>query len=137
MSVRFVEVGLDSSDQYRIDSVFTGLYSLFEHPFGGQIERKYFHNMWLDVGRVGGVFPFLFLLLYSINTLSHAIRLFMQKGLGFVYRYIVFSVFIGVLINCISEPVMEGMMEHYLVFVFFNGLIEADFLNLSQKMRRA
>ena len=126
--VRFTEVGLDKSDQLRIDSISIGLQSLLEHPFGGQIERRYFHNMWLDAGRVGGIFPFIFLLFYSINNISNVFYLFRQKQIDIEYRYIILSINLGLLLNCFTEPVLEGIMESFLVFIFINGIVESDYI---------
>lgn len=133
--VRFTEVGLDQSDKFRVNSVFTGFQSLLEHPLGGQIELRYFHNMWLDAGRVGGIFPFLFLTLYSINTLIHVLHLFKNKELDIVYRYMVLSIYLGLMVNCFTEPVLEGIMESFLVFIFINGLVESDYMKLRHKYR--
>lgn len=125
---RFTEVGLERSDRFRIDSVFNGMRSLLEHPFGGQIELRYFHNMWLDAGRIGGIFPFVFLVLYSSSAMIHAVKLFIKKKLDTGYRFIILSIYIGVMINCFTEPVLEGIMESYLVFIFINGLVDADYM---------
>lgn len=132
--IRFTEIGLIKSDQFRMESVGKGIQSLLEHPFGGQIERRYFHNMWLDAGRIGGVFPFVFLIMYSINTLFHVIYLFRKKALDITYRYTVLSIYTGIMLNCFTEPVLEGIMESFLVFVFINGLVDTDYKKLKRRL---
>ena len=60
---------LHEADQYRISSIFRGFTTMFDHPFGGLINESYYHNMWLDIGRVAGLIPFLIMTSYSIVTL--------------------------------------------------------------------
>ena len=131
---RFTEVGLEKSDQYRSESFFLGLINLLDYPFGGLIDRGYYHNMWLDAGRIGGIFPFLFLLLYSITTFIHVISLFRNKQLSISYRYIIISLYVGILFNCCSEPVLEGIMDSFLVFVFINGIVEGDYIKTKKSI---
>lgn len=122
--LRLEQGGLEASDQYRINSVLNGLLSLINHPFGGQETAFYFHNMWLDVGRVSGVFPFLFLLLYSVLATYHVLMIFLNKNYNITIRYLFLSLYLGIQINFFTEPIMEGAISFFLAFCFLSGLVD-------------
>lgn len=122
--LRLEQGGLEASDQYRINSVLNGLLSLINHPFGGQETVFYFHNMWLDVGRVSGVFPFLFLLLYSVLATYHVLMIFFNKNYNITIRYLFLSLYLGIQINFFTEPIMEGAISFFLAFCFLSGLVD-------------
>ncbi|MDC0827347.1 hypothetical protein [Faecalitalea cylindroides] len=122
--LRLEQGGLEASDQYRINSVLNGLLSLINHPFGGQETVFYFHNMWLDVGRVSGVFPFLFLLLYSVLATYHVLMIFLNKNYNITIRYLFLSLYLGIQINFFTEPIMEGAISFFLAFCFLSGLVD-------------
>jgi len=122
--LRLKQGGLEASDQYRINSVLNGLLLLMNHPFGGQETVFYFHNMWLDVGRVSGVFPFLFLLLYSVLATYHVLMIFLNKNYNITIRYLFLSLYLGIQINFFTEPIMEGAISFFLAFCFLSGLVD-------------
>lgn len=122
--LRLEQGGLEASDQYRINSVLNGLLLLMNHPFGGQETVFYFHNMWLDVGRVSGVFPFLFLLLYSVLATYHVLMIFLNKNYNITIRYLFLSLYLGIQINFFTEPIMEGAISFFLAFCFLSGLVD-------------
>lgn len=122
--LRLEQGGLEASDQYRINSVLNGLLSLINHPFGGQETVFYFHNMWLDVGRVSGVFPFLFLLLYSVLATYHVLMIFLNKNYNITIRYLFLSLYLGIQINFFTEPIMEGAISFFLAFCFLSGFVD-------------
>lgn len=127
---RFTDSATEGSDEYRISSVLTGFINTLEHPFGGLSDLSYYHNMWLDVGRVGGLLPMLFLLLYSIVVFYHVVLLFCKKELSKNTRYLLLSIYIAVFINFFTEPVLEGMIDFFLMFCRVNGLVDALYYSL-------
>ena len=121
---------LSRSDSYRYSSLGRGLLSMLEHPFGGLESTAYFHNMWLDIGRVSGIMPFIVMVVYSVVTDVHAIKILLKKALDIRFRYLIFCVYLGIQINFFTEPVLEGFFGFFLNFMIINGMVEAYFYRL-------
>lgn len=124
---------LQESDQHRISSIFRGFTTMFDHPFGGLINESYYHNMWLDIGRVAGLMPFLIVTSYSIVTFAHVIRIFFDRTNEARIRYLLLSVYLGVMLNFSVEPIMEGSLDFFLIFCFINGMVECYYARRNVK----
>ena len=122
----------ESSDEYRYHSILNGIVSLIENPFG--VETRYFHNMWLDVGRIGGVIPFCAMVFFTIITLSGVIRAFFDKRFSPSFRYLMLNSVAGLLLNFFVEPVIEGMIDLFLVYCLITGMTEALQHNYSDRV---
>lgn len=116
---------ISNSDKFRFDSFFVGLSDLFKYPLGGRRTQMYRHNMWLDVGRVSGIFPFVFLVGYTISTMKSAYKLFRNKSVSTELRYLIMGVYLGVNLNFFFEPVIEGFANFFFIFCIINGMIDA------------
>ncbi len=125
--------GISRSNSERAALFAAGLRNLYRHPFGGQKAQYYFHNMWLDIGRVSGLIPMLLMLLYNALTLGHAVRLFRTRRLDTGARYVILCTYLGVLMNFCFEPVLEGLVGFFLAFCMVNGITES----LSRSRRTA
>lgn len=123
---RFTERNaLNESSSERITLFTEGLKNLYLHPFGGQKEHYYFHNMWLDINRIAGCIPLILMLVYNIVTFLRAFRLFRDKRIDTGTRYMIISVYAACLINFFFEPVLEGLVSFYLAFCIINGLTDS------------
>lgn len=116
--------GIHHSNTERIEQFFAGLASLVKHPFGGQRETLYFHNMWLDIGRISGIIPLCFALIYSVFTFLNMWKIFREKSNDTGLRYLLFSIYSGVTLNFFVEPVMEGLLNFFLAFCVINGIAD-------------
>lgn len=116
---------ISNADEFRFESFFMGLSDLFMYPFGGRKSQIYRHNMWLDVGRISGIFPFIFLVAYTVITAISAYKIFKNKSIKIETRYLILSVYIGVNINCFFEPVIEGFANFFFTFCIINGMTDA------------
>lgn len=133
LAKRFIDSATQmTSDEYRISSVMRGLLTTFEYPLGGLQETSYYHNMWLDAGRVAGLFPMLLLLMYSAVTSFHASEIFSDKDVSIELRYIILAVCLGVQMNFFVEPVLEGIMDFFLMFCRVNGMIDCLYYTKGQ-----
>ena len=112
------------ADQYRLTSVLRGFLTMFAYPFGGLEDEPYYHNMWLDIGRIGGLIPFIIMVSYSVVTFSHVVRIFLDRTKERRIRYLLMSVYLGVTINFFVEPILEGLLDFFLIFCFMNGMVE-------------
>ena len=108
-----------------------GLKCLLSNPFGtpsGRIvgyglNQSYAHNMWLDVGLRSGWFPFIILTIFSIRNVCHGFRLLKDKSYQYFTRLYFFSVFIIFILSCFVEPVLDGVYNHFLIYLVFCGII--------------
>lgn len=97
---------------------------LFEYPWGYSDLRgvtvHYAHNLWLDVGRVAGVLPFVVLLiaaiLYGINFLK-----LLSRNDGFLCSiFLAYNVVF--FLSCMVEPILEGMPLYFYLYVMLWGM---------------
>ena len=122
----------ENSDSIRYERFFEGIVSLFEKPLGNP-DSKYFHNFWLDIGRKAGILPVFFMLCYSIITTYHAIKIFKNKKVDRLVRFMILSVYLGFTINLFVEPALEGMLDFVLTFMIINGAVERYFYSLAER----
>lgn len=130
---RFTERNeMGKSNLERTVQFLAGLQNLYQNPFGGQKSQMYFHNMWLDISRIAGIIPMVFMLLYDGIAVRNTLRLFRNKRINTGTRFAILCVYIGCLLNCSVEPVLEGLTSFFLVFCLINGITES--LNYSCKL---
>ena len=118
-----------SSDLSRKSRLINGFFNLFKYPFGVDSYMPYYHNLWLDVGRIAGIIPTLFLFGYTVVTYVHMIKIFINKKIAITVRYTILTIYLGFFINFFVEPVLEGMIEFFWLFCMFNGLVEYYYRN--------
>ena len=107
---------------------------MFQYPLGGRrasLPLGFAHNMWLDVGYVGGLIPFTLLLLFTIKTIISLGELLTKWNHPLLIKRIFLALYVGVMITFFVEPIMEGGFTFFTTFCFFVGLL--DRLNYNQK----
>lgn len=72
---------------------------------------------------VGGIYPFFTLLLYTLVSLFTWLRLLLAKKVTNEIKILYSSVFLGLMINFMTEPILDGVPYIFLVFCFMNGLV--------------
>lgn len=113
-----------AADQNRLQKQWMGLINMFMYPFGGVEIEGHYHNMWLDIGRVGGIIPAELMIWYSVTTCLHAWRLSRCKLFEISARYAILAVSMGIILNFAVEPVVEGIPEFWYISIVLNGAIE-------------
>lgn len=136
LMLRFLSPDLSDADSYRFESIGTGFLQLLDHPFGGLEDTKYYHNMWLDIGRVAGILPFALMVCYTVLINMHVIRIFRNKEHVLWLRYMLLCIYMGVQINFFVEPILEGMLNFFLLFTFLNGAVEYYYYRVERPMRK-
>lgn len=116
--------GLQTADDYRKTSITRGIDNLFSYPLGGLKESSYYHNFWLDIGRVAGILPFVCMAFYSVVINIHAVRILKKTDIASWFRYLIMCVYLGMQINFMVEPILEGLLDFFLVFTVINGMLE-------------
>lgn len=99
------------------------LNGMLEYPMGGdKIEGvTYAHNLWLDVSKKVGIIPFSLLLLYTIMTLITIIKTIRCKLIIDSDKYIMFSIYMGLTLNFMVEPILEGVPYLFIIMCIING----------------
>lgn len=124
LNARFVNAAATSkTDTQRLESIAKGLVSLLENPLGGLNASVYFHNMWLDAGRVGGIIPALLLLLFTVSH-GAAVRSFFLSDAEEPEKYLVVLLTCGLMLNFFVEPVLEGLYDSFYFFLILHGMLK-------------
>lgn len=121
---RFVDTDTAKSDSYRWQLFLSGLRNLVFHPLGGDKDAYYFHNYWLDIGRVAGIIPVMLMAVYDITVFGHVIKIFRKKAFSEELRYAFLFLHIGFFMNFFMEPIMDGYISLFYRFCLVNGLAE-------------
>lgn len=125
------DVGLSHSNSDRFEAFYSGMRDLFLYPLGGLKNEPFRHNLWLDIGRVSGIFPFVLMLAYSIITVYHMFKIFADKDFPQHIRYMLFCVYLGIMINLSVEPVLEGMLDFFLLFCVIGSMTDCIYYKLA------
>lgn len=104
------------------------LINLFEKPLGwDEDEFGHAHNLWFDVLRIGGIIPFILLIIFTtksylviLGTLKKRVQEFLFQNQILVYTISFTTVFI-------LEPILEGMFDFFAFFCFFSGSVKSYF----------
>ena len=128
--------GLQSADNYRTSSLTRGLVNLIDYPLGGLKHNEYYHNFWLDIGRIAGILPFVCMVVYTAVINTHALRIIKGKNIAEPFRYMILCVYIGIQINFFVEPILEGLLDFFLVFTLINGMIECYYRRCFINMKK-
>lgn len=142
LAARFLEgTEMSKSNAERISQLIAGIRNLYQHPLGGQKSQMYFHNMWLDICRIAGLIPMVLMILYNAVTVRNATCLFRNKQIDIGTRYLIISVYTGCLMNCLVEPVLEGLVSFFLSFCLINGITDSMYftcrLSLQDQRQRS
>lgn len=107
------------------------LHYLFEYPFGwAENDGKttyYVHNMWLDIAKVAGIFPFVALLLATLISLKQHIKLLKYENSLIVALFI--GMYVCLFSSCFLEPLYGG--PHFYIFVMLWGMSNS-YLNINK-----
>lgn len=97
---------------------------LFSNPMGWKddstVGYTYVHNLWLDIARMGGVLPFIFFLIATIQIAGVQLELFKIKNDDLVV--ILLSLFVSVSSASAIEPVIEGSPAFFILSLSFWGM---------------
>lgn len=121
----------------RFSAYFLVFKQLFDYPVGGYKMYlgglKYAHNLWLDVVFATGLVPFIFLILFTINTSITIYNVIKQSSLPISFRLLSFSIYAGYILNFMVEPILEGVPIMFISFCLINGML-SKFLILQRRV---
>jgi len=123
----------------------SGVKSLFNQPFGGGVYvgdvRYYAHNFWLDIAEMGGIIPFITILIFTFYNLKE--NLYIVRNRKFISSFYVSVILVfnaGFLLTCFVEPMMEGRFIYVCGMFYFWGITRVSYqkikiLNKTNKMK--
>ena len=93
-----------------------------KHPFGGNIDSAYYHNMILDIARISGIVPMFFMIAYLLRMAGNLLKIYRHK-VNRKMCFMILSVYMGFWLNFMVEPVMEGLLNHFLMMCLLDGMV--------------
>lgn len=119
--------GIDSGGG-RFDRWIDALGKFLEYPVGWWQNNSTYnarvHNLWLDIARVGGIIPFILIIIFFINGIrTQFILLKRYKKQPVVL--ILFGIFLSMCLAAAVEPVIEAKISYFCLIIFFMGMESA------------
>lgn len=106
----------------RSDIWVDALHKLVTHPLGWERVR-YAHNLWLDIARVGGWLALLLFIIPTFKWVRSCFRLLRKSMTPFLL--IVLSMNAAMLLSSFVEPVIEGSILFFSLFMMMWGVTES------------
>ncbi len=96
-----------------------------KHPLGWQA-KKHSHNLWLDVAKVGGIIPFMLLLIFNFRNLKNIKKLLaLKKDNTYLEIKLIFALFtLAPFIQFSVEPIVEGSLYKLTFFIMIQGMLK-------------
>lgn len=99
------------------------IHHMFVYPLGWstmRIKDYYVHNLWLDVARVAGIFPFLCLMIATILSVKDLIKIY--KAIPTILTTMLIAIYLCFFISSMVEPVVEGLPIYFYLFCMVWGM---------------
>lgn len=121
----------------RTDMWIAGLKNSISYPFGGEkMYYSFYHNLWLDVRKVGGLIPMIILIIFSIKSVTLITSTLKNSAISIQTRSLIGSMFLAIFTVLFMEPVIEGSYIFLLYFIFFIGFIFQYQKNINNRVNR-
>lgn len=105
--------------------------NLFQEPLGWDLyDFGYSHNMWLNAARVGTIFAFLSLLLFTIVSIKNTLKFLNAKHISSEIKNLVLCLFIAFHLQFLVEPILDGSFHLFAYFCLFQGIVNFWFKKL-------
>ena len=116
------ETGYQSGDEYRKESLFKTIEEAYKYPFGdGSLDTT--HNLWFDVLKQVGWFPFILLVTFTVVAIHDVLKIVKNSSILLENKYLILSICCAFLINFFVEPVFKGMPYYFVDFCIFAGML--------------
>ena len=111
----------------RMERTLIVLDNAWKYPFSGMSKEinRYAHNLWFDTIRTVGFVPAFLLLLYTIYVFSSFYKFMKKKEIPMNMKIMMFSLYLGVYLNFMVEPVLEGYPMLFSLTCIFNGMVKS------------
>lgn len=102
------------------------LNNLFEKPLGWDEEEfGHAHNFWFDVLRIGGIIPFIILIIFTTRNYLVILKSTRKKVENFLFHNQILVYAISFTVVFTLEPIMEGMFDFFAFFCFYSGVVKS------------
>lgn len=123
----------------RIERTIIVLDNAWKYPFSGMSNEvnRYAHNLWFDTIRTVGYIPAFFLILYTVYVFSSFYKFLKRKSIPQNMKIMMLSLYLGVYLNFMVEPVLEGYPMLFSLTCILNGMVKsiinsADFKEIEE-----
>ena len=116
----------------RSDLWDNAVFNLFIHPFGWDRVR-YAHNLWLDLAALGGWLALLPFLIASFKIVKDVIKI--TKSQVTPFRLVLLSTFVSMFFNSMVEPVIEGSLLFFFLFMMVWGMLKSVLQELNAPIK--
>ena len=113
----------ESGDGGRRDKWLLGLQYVIKYPLGWITEGTqsgYVHNLWLDIARVSGIFPFILFLMATWLSYCKFFKLWRLNNMT------IFPLLLGMnicfLLSSMVEPVIEAVPLYFYLYIMMWGI---------------
>lgn len=103
--------------------LLSNLSSLFSSPFGWESDH-YAHNLWIDLAKIGGWGSLFAFLVATKNIIKNFFKIACMEYNSF--RAVTLSIMLAMFFNASVEPVIEGSMLYFSIFMMFWGILKAE-----------
>lgn len=106
---------------------------LVSHPLGwDKRDFGYSHNLWFDVLRVGGIIPFILLLVFSIRSFLQTKRAYFANKANIALNAQILIYSFAIFLLFMVEPIFEGLFSFFVLFCLVQGIINKHYDNLQK-----
>jgi hypothetical protein len=107
--------------------------NLFEKPLGWDLEEfGYSHNLWLDALRVGGIIPFVVLIIYFLRVVNLVRKIITDKIFPIFFQIICLTYLVAFFSLFMVEPGIDGTFTLFILFCLFVGAIRQHYQDIKQ-----
>jgi hypothetical protein len=102
----------------------TSIGNITKNPFGWEKTAvTYAHNLWLDVARIAGIIPFIFICLFTVSCIYLIKKTLKISPTNHYFNTTILVFFAGFMAVFFVEPIIEGLYMLFLIFCFFIGIL--------------
>jgi hypothetical protein len=123
---RFNNTTQSITDSERLKTMLPHFKNIILYPFGNN-SKNYAHNLWLDVDRKTGIFPFILIILFTVKVLQMLYRMLKSERISIKLKMLYLSLIAGALINFTTEPVLEGMPFFFISLCMIIGMCDIKY----------
>jgi len=121
---------------FRLEMWREGARNIFLYPLGGETLRyDYYHNLWLDLRKFGGIIPMVLLIAFSVFSVKAVYQVLRNAQLSLQTRSLIGSMFFVVFAMMFMEPVIEGSPVFFLFYVFLVGLLRQFNISFQKRVQ--